>query len=46
MDVIDTIWRKTPVKIPNLTIEEPIDIRYYGIFNINLRNSTAIRNEN
>lgn len=39
------ILRQRPVKGLNLTVEELTDIRYHGIFNISLRNSTAIGKE-
>lgn len=45
INVTDTIWRKTSVKIPNLTVKKLIDIRYHSIFNINLKNSTNMISE-
>lgn len=37
--------RQRHVKALNLTVEELTDIRYHGILNINIRNSTAVGKE-
>lgn len=39
------LLRQKPLKALNLTVEELTDIRYHGIFNLNLKNSTAIGKE-
>lgn len=36
------ILRERLVKALNVTVEDLTDLRYHGIFNINLRNSTTI----